>query len=161
MAIEWTPEKVNACAALYGKVNWELGVGDRCVKHSELGNDPQEIEMVNSVGGDSVEFMRGKVWLLNSDDVEKVLLAKGYSVFASIEREKDVGGILHHSAVSVTSPNGDVQFRCTDSDPHFARLKLLQRVVSYEESRNAIQNQTVQPSTEEVVDATVEETPEV
>lgn len=129
MAIEWTPEKVNACAALYGKVNWELGVGDRCVKYSELGNDPQDIELVNSVGGDSTEFMRGKIWLLTSDDVEKILCSMGYSIRTSTTRLDGVGGIAHSTNVTLIS-NGSEVAAVTDSDPHFARLKILQRVVN-------------------------------
>ena len=129
MTIEWTPEKVNACAALYGNLNWKIGVGDRCVLFDELGNDPQDIQLVNNVGSDSVEFMRGKVWLLTSDDIERILCGMGYDISVSILREKNVGGIAHTTTVTASS-NSSSPVTTKDSDPHLARLKLLQRVVN-------------------------------
>jgi len=151
MAIEWTPEKVNACAALYGKVNWSISVGDRCVKHAELGNDPQDIELVNSVGGDSTEFMRGKVWLLTSDDVENVLRSMGYCMNINVNREADVGGIAHITTISVWRP-GEGEQTVSDPDTHYAMLKALQRVVNNEQPRprqEAIEERETTPETNE------------
>jgi len=123
---------VNACAALFGKINWNVGVGDRCVKFDELGNDPQDIELVNSVGNDSTDFMKGKVWLLTSDDVEGILCSMGYTIATSTHRVDGVGGIAHTTGITIN--NGGVEFTAHDSDPHWARLKVLQKVVNNEQS---------------------------
>lgn len=149
MAIEWTPEKVNACAALYGKLNWNVSVGDRCVKYEELGNDPQNIELINSVGSDSTEFMRGKVWLLTSDDIENILCNMGWAVQTHTARLGNVGGIAHMTHITlIMTDMTDVSV--SDSDPHFARLKVLQRVVNNGQS---IYRQGAPQEREEVTEA--------
>jgi len=138
MAVEWTAEKIAACVPLFGKVRWNLSPGDRCiVKPGPDDNDENvEIELVNSVGADSDQFMENKVWLLTSDDVETIILGRGYSLAVLATKDSDKGGISH--TVGFKCWKGDEKdpkssFESSGSDPHFVRLKLLQQVLFSEE----------------------------
>lgn len=127
MAVEWTSEKITACAVFFGKLPWRISVGDKCVKRTELFKDQPQIELVNSIGPDAFEFMKDKVWLLTSDDIENILLERGWILSTHTSKIPDVGGLLNECTVSVSDENG-TSISANDHDPHFARIKLLQRV---------------------------------